>query len=135
MRRRTMLANLGLTAFTGMLFFNRANAEGSKICECDLKIGEIRHMVIFNLKYEKGSPEAIKFLEDGKRILTGIPVVSNFEVLNQISKKNKYTYGFSMVFANSRDYETYSNHGSHAEFVRERWMKEVTDFLEIDFGI
>lgn len=135
MRRRTMLANLGLTTLLATFSLNRANASGGNSDECALKKGEIRHMVIFNLKYEKGTAEALKFLADGKRILSGIPVVNNFEAFEQVSVKNKFTYGFSMRFANKPDYETYSNHSSHVAFVRERWMKEVTDFLEIDFGI
>lgn len=130
-----MLANLGLTTLLGTFSLNRANASGVKSEECALKAGEIRHMVIFNLKYEKGSAEALKFIGDGKRILTGIPVVRNFEVFEQLSKKNSYTYGFSMVFASAGDYDTYSNHSSHVAFVRDRWMKEVTGFLEIDFGL
>ena len=40
---------------------------------------EIQHMVIFNLPYAEGSVEAGKFLEDGTRILTAIPVVKNFQ--------------------------------------------------------
>ena len=50
-----------------------------------------------------------------------------------MSVKNKYQYGFSMVFANQEDYSTYNNHPDHVAFVQDRWMKEVTDFLEIDF--
>ena len=94
---------------------------------------EIQHMVIFNLPYAEGSVEADKFLEDGTRILTAIPVVKNFQAFHQVSEKNDYQYGFSMVFANQEDYNTYNVHPDHVAFVEERWMKEVTDFLEIDF--
>ena len=91
-------------------------------------------MVIFNLSYPKESSKAIKFLQDGTRILTGIPVVQNFQSFNQVSVKTNYQYGFSMVFANQADYTTYTNHPDHVAFVQDRWMKEVTDFLEIDFA-
>ncbi|NQU52594.1 MAG: Dabb family protein [Bacteroidetes bacterium] len=90
-------------------------------------------MVIFNLPYPKESSKAIKFIQDGTRILTEIPVVQNFQAFNQVSIKNKFQYGFSMVFANPEDYKTYNNHPDHVAFVQDRWMKEVTDFLEIDF--
>jgi hypothetical protein len=93
----------------------------------------IRHMVIFNLKAKKGSPEAEKFLSDGKTTLESIPVVKHFEVLSQVSPKNDYEYGFSMEFNSQADYEAYNIHPSHEEFVRERWEKEVERFLEIDF--
>ena len=95
---------------------------------------EIQHMVIFNLPYAEGSIEADKFLEDGTRILTAIPVVKNFQAFHQVSEKNDYQYGFSMVFANQEDYNTYNMHPDHVAFVEERWMKEVTDFLEIDLN-
>jgi len=94
---------------------------------------EIQHMVIFNLPYAEGSVEAGKFLEDGTRILTAIPVVKNFQAFQQVSEKNDFQYGFSMVFANQEDYNTYNMHPDHVAFVEERWLKEVTDFLEIDF--
>ena len=98
-----------------------------------LKDGEIQHMVIFNLPYKEGSRKAVKFLNDSNRILSGIPVVRNFQVFRQVSEKNDYQYGFSMVFDNQADYDTYNNHPDHVAYVRDRWMKEVTDFLEIDF--
>jgi len=93
----------------------------------------IQHMVIFDLKHEKGSAAEGKFLADGKSILTRIPVVKDFRVLDQVSPKNDYHFGFSMVFANRADYETYNNHPEHVAFVENRWKKEVTRFLEIDF--
>ena len=93
----------------------------------------IQHMVIFDLKHEKGSEAEAKFLADGKRILTHISVVRDFRVLDQVSLKNDYHFGFSMFFANRADYETYNNHPDHMAFVENRWKKEVTRFLEIDF--
>lgn len=95
----------------------------------------IRHMVIFDLKVEKGSTAAEKFLSDGQRILEAIPVVKQFEVLYQVSAKNDYDYGFSMEFDSQVDYETYNAHPDHEKFVQERWMTEVERFLEIDFRI
>ena len=100
---------------------------------CELNDLEIQHIAIFNLTYPEGSVEAVKFLEDGTRILTAIPVVKNFQAFRQVSEKNDYQYGFSMVFANQEDYNTYNMHPDHVAFVEERWMKEVTDFMEIDF--
>jgi hypothetical protein len=93
----------------------------------------IRHMVIFNLKVPKGSPEAEKFLNDGKSILSSIPVVQNFGVFLQVSTKNDYDYGFSMDFSNQEDYDSYNEHPLHVQFVQERWLLEVDRFLEIDF--
>jgi hypothetical protein len=101
--------------------------------DCELSSLEIQHMVIFNLPYQEGSAEVSTFLEDGTRILSAIPVVQNFQAFYQVSEKNEYQYGFSMVFANQEDYNTYNEHPDHVAFVQERWLKEVTDFLEIDF--
>jgi len=105
---------------------------GETTKNCELTGPEIQHMVIFNLPYPEGSWEARQFLEDGTRILTAIPVVQHFQVFRQVSGKNDYQYGFSMVFASQDDYDTYNNHPDHLAFVQERWTKEVTGFLEID---
>jgi hypothetical protein len=100
----------------------------------ELKPGEIQHMVIFNLKYDTNSPETLTFLKDGKRILSAIPVVKKFQVFSQVSKKNDYDFGFSMVFADRAAYEQYNNHPDHVRFVEQRWKTEVSRFLEIDFS-
>lgn len=55
-----------------------------------------------------------------------------FEVLKQISKKNKFEYGISMEFDNQEQYDTYSNHAEHTAFIQNFWIKSVEDFLEID---
>ena len=112
------------------------STEGSKETtgnDPELNEQEIQHMVIFSLPYPEGSGEAKKFLEDGSRILSAIPVVHDFQAFRQVSEKNDYQYGFSMVFESEEDYSTYNNHPDHVAFVQERWTKEVTGFLEIDF--
>ncbi len=95
--------------------------------------GRIRHTVAFSLKYNADAPEAIKFLQDGKRILSAIPVVENFEALKQVSPKNEFQFGFSMEFANAAAYKAYNEHPEHVKFVKERWDTEVAKFLEADF--
>lgn len=133
MKRRFFLGSLGMTTLFGTLFSNKSLASNIGVENCTLKKGEIQHMVIFNLSNPIDSAEAQKFIQDGTRILTGIPVVNNFQAFNQVSQKNKYQYAFSMVFANQADYTTYNNHPDHVTFVQNRWLKEVSDFLEIDF--
>ncbi|MCF8352232.1 MAG: Dabb family protein [Bacteroidales bacterium] len=132
MQRRTFIRNSGAAALLGTTMVTQA-------CTTDKKglLGEtqIQHGVIFNLKHEKGSPEAKKFLADGREILSGIPVVQNFQVFDQVSPKNDYQYGFTMVFDSMNDYNTYNEHPNHVAFVENRWMMEVTDFLEIDFKV
>jgi hypothetical protein len=93
----------------------------------------IIHSVIFSLKHLKGSEEETRFLEDGRSILSSIPVVRHFKVYQQVSQKNDYAFGFSMEFANSEDYEAYNSHPLHERFVNERWIPEVERFLEIDY--
>jgi hypothetical protein len=92
-----------------------------------------KHMVIFCLMHEIGSAEAAQFLEDGRLILSSIPTVSNFSVFRQVSPKNDYDYGFSMDFADSAAYMLYNEHPQHTDFVKNRWLVEVSRFLEIDF--
>jgi hypothetical protein len=92
----------------------------------------IRHMVVFKLKYSEGSAEEKNFLI-AIRKLAAIPGVEKFECMRQISKKNKYTFGLSMEFADQKAYDQYNVHPDHVAFVQNRWLKEVDDFLEIDF--
>ena len=135
MKRRKFFKGLGMTALFSGLFVRQAQSKSTTMKECSLKEGEVQHMVIFNLPYPKDSADALKFLADGTHILTGIPVVQNFQAFMQVSKKNDYQYGFSMIFANQEDYTTYNNHPNHVSFVQDRWMKEVSEFLEIDFAL
>jgi len=92
----------------------------------------IRHTVVFTLKHALGSAEEKAFLADA-RILAKIPTVRNFEQLKQVSRKNDYKFGFSMEFDDQAGYDSYDQHPDHVAFVRDRWKKEVTDFLEIDY--
>ncbi len=92
----------------------------------------IRHTVAFRLKHARSSAEEKKFLEAGKK-LARIPGVQKFEALNQVSPKNDFTFGFSMEFADQAAYDGYNNHPDHVAFVRDLWVPEVADFLEIDY--
>jgi hypothetical protein len=92
----------------------------------------IRHTVVFTLKHAPGSAEEKSFLT-AALILAKIPTVRKFEQLKQVSRKNDYKFGFSMEFDDQAGYDTYDQHPDHVAFVRDRWKKEVTDFLEIDY--
>ncbi len=95
---------------------------------------QIIHSVIFSLKHEKGSAEELRFLEDGRSALSTIPTVQDFKIFKQISPKNTYDFGFSMVFESEAHYEAYNVHPQHVDFVENRWKKEVEQFLEIDYS-
>jgi hypothetical protein len=92
----------------------------------------IRHTVVFKLNHLKGSPEEKKFLDEIQK-LSSIPGVKKFELLRQVSKKNNYDFGLSMEFDSVKAYEAYSNHPDHNAFVQTYWVKEVKDFMEIDY--
>ena len=138
MKRRAFVAHVGAgvagAALAQVSIQELIAAETSKgVAGHQLGPGEIQHMVIFDLKHDKNSDEALKLLRDGKRILTGIPGVKQFQVFTQISPKNDYDFGFSMVFSGQAEYERYNDHPDHVAFVEQRWKKEVSRFLEIDF--
>jgi hypothetical protein len=94
----------------------------------------IRHTVVFKLKHPKGSAEEQSFLAAAKKLAV-IPGVEKFETLKQVSRKNNFEFGLSMEFANQEVYEHYSHHPDHVSFVKERWLQEVEDFLEIDYQV
>ena len=92
----------------------------------------IRHTVVFSLRHPAGSPEEAAFLAAGQA-LADIPGVEKFERLRQVSGKNGYAFGFSMEFADRAAYAAYDSHPDHVAFVRDRWVPEVADFMEIDY--
>ena len=93
----------------------------------------IRHTVVFTLIHPVGSDAESDFLEAAER-LAAIPGVEAFELLAEISPKNDYRFGISMEFRDRGAYEQYNDHPDHVRFVQERWLSEVTDFLEIDYA-
>jgi hypothetical protein len=92
----------------------------------------IRHTVVFKLKHPKHSREEQKFLEAAQK-LSSIPGVTHFECLRQISEKNNFDFGLSMEFAGKEHYDEYSRHPDHSTFVQDFWIKEVEEFMEIDY--
>ena len=92
----------------------------------------VRHTVTFTLVHEEGSVEERDFLLAAEH-LASIPGVEAFELLAEVSPKNGYRYGISMEFADRSAYERYNEHPDHVRFVQERWLSEVSDFLELDY--
>lgn len=92
----------------------------------------IRHTVVFTLKHASGSAGETSFLAEA-RVLANIPGVEKFEQLRQTSKKNDFSFGFSMEFANQAAYDAYNIHPDHKGFVEGRWIPEVAEFMEIDY--
>jgi hypothetical protein len=95
--------------------------------------GRIRHTVSFTLRHPPGSTEERDFLAAAQR-LAEIPGVGEFELLAEVSPKNEFRFGISMEFRDQAAYDGYNAHPAHIEFVEERWLKEVSDFLEIDYA-
>jgi len=93
----------------------------------------IRHTVAFDLRHGPGSPEEHDFLAAAGK-LADIPGVGAFEVMREVSPKNGYRFGISMEFADETAYAAYNAHPEHVRFVEERWLAEVTSFLEIDYA-
>jgi hypothetical protein len=92
----------------------------------------IRHSVILKLKSDINSEDRQAFFEAVNK-LTIIPNIQKFEILKQISSKNKFEYGISMEFDTQEQYDIYSNHPEHIFFIQNFWLKSVEDFLEIDY--
>lgn len=97
-----------------------------------MKTFKLRHTVFFSLRYPKGSAEEKTFLEAARK-LSWIPGVLNFECLREVSSKNNYDYGLSMEFESVKAYKDYQKNPDHDAFVKTYWMRDVKDFLEIDY--
>ena len=94
----------------------------------------IRHTVAFKLKHPRGSLAERDFLNAAQK-LSAISTVKNFEALRQTSVKNNFHFGLSMEFSSMADYQFYSDHPDHVQFVQSRWIPEVVDFLELDYEL
>ena len=90
------------------------------------------HRVV-RLRHPAGSAAERDFLEAAAG-LGEIPGVEAFDVLAEVSPKNEFRFGISMEFADSAAYDGVQPHPAHVRFVEERWLKEVEDFLEIDYA-
>jgi hypothetical protein len=93
----------------------------------------IRHTVAFTLVHAEGSAGERDFLDAAER-LAALPGVEVFELLAEVSPKNGYCFGISMEFADRPAFERYNEHPDHIRFVQERWLSEVSEFLEIDYA-
>ncbi|MGI8422471.1 MAG: Dabb family protein [Gaiellaceae bacterium] len=97
-----------------------------------LPADSVRHTVVFTLRHPDGSDAEAQFLA-AAGALAAIPGVGSFEILREVSAKNAYRFGISMEFADQAAYDAYNAHPDHVRFVEERWLREVDDFLEIDY--
>ncbi len=92
----------------------------------------IQHTVAFQFKpnLEEGD---IRAFFCAARALSEIAAVEEFEVLKQVGKKNSFEYALSMYFETQHAYEAYNNHPQHIAFVENYWLKQVSDFIELDY--
>ena len=82
--------------------------------------GAIRHTVSFRLRHPDGSDDERRFLEAAAATLPAdprSPRVDAFEVLDEVSPKNGFRFGFSMEFADQAAYDAYNAHPEHTRFV------------------
>jgi hypothetical protein len=93
----------------------------------------LQHTVVFTLAHAAGSPEEAAFLDDGRRILSAIPGVSDFTIREQVNPKSDLRWQFSMWFEDLAAHDAYANHPDHVDFLRSRWATEVAKFQEYDF--
>ena len=91
----------------------------------------ITHSVFFQLKHAKGSTQEAHFLSQAAA-LAAIPGVREFQVLKETSMKNPFDFGLCMKFDDQAAYDGYNNHPDHVTFVRDVWLHEVAEFMEID---
>ena len=91
----------------------------------------IRHAAIFRLKHAEGSAEEAAFLV-ALAGLHSIPGVGDFAIAREVSPKNAFAIAVSMTFADRVAYDYYNDHPTHVDFVNNRWMPEVADFMEHD---
>jgi len=90
----------------------------------------IQHTVTFRLN---DGVDGNWFL-DKARELAEIPGILEFEVLEQVGKKAaQFELALSMWFNSADDYAAYNDHPDHVDFVKNVWIPNVAEFLELDY--
>ncbi len=89
----------------------------------------IQHTVVFRMH---NGADADHFLVRARELAT-IVGVSDFEVLRQVGRKNDFTHALSMYFKDHSAYDAYNSHPVHGAFVKDVWLPNVADFLELDY--
>jgi hypothetical protein len=98
-----------------------------------MNAARIPHTVAFTPVHPPGSEGESDFLQEAELLAT-IPDVEAFELLAEVSPENGYRFGISMEFADRPAYERYTRAPDHVRFVQERWLSEVSEFLELDYA-
>src|ERR1700730_16009519 len=98
----------------------------------DLTGDRIRHTVVFTLSHPEGSAAEADFLA-AAGALSALPGVEAFQILRETSPKNAYRFGISMELAGPPPHQAHNNPPDHVRFVNDRWLAEVSDFLEVDY--
>ena len=91
----------------------------------------IRHAALFRLHHPARSAKEADFLA-ALATLAAIPGVNDFAIAREISPKNPFAFAVSMRFVDQAAYDAYNNHPLHVAFVRDRWVREVAEFMEHD---
>ncbi len=91
----------------------------------------IRHAAIFRLVHPAGSAEEARFLA-ALADLAAIDGVGDFQIAREVSPKNDFAFAVSMSFADDAAYQAYNVHPDHVAFVQDRWIPEVSSFMEHD---
>ena len=89
----------------------------------------IQHTVTFRLH---PTVDEAAFLARARR-LGELDGVERFEVLRQVGRKNDFTHALSMWFPTQDEYHAYNAHPDHVAFVSDVWLRDVADFLELDY--
>ena len=92
----------------------------------------IQHTVVFRLHHKAGTEGERAFLAKASELRL-LPGVLDFKVLRQVSVKNNFEWGLSMLFSSQHSYDAYNEHPEHVHFVETVWLPQVAEFMEIDY--
>lgn len=92
----------------------------------------ITHTCVFRLKHARGSGEETAFVAAALE-LAAIAGVKDLDVMRQTSAKAPFTHCLTMMFATQADYDRYMEHPDHVAFTRDRWDREVVEFMILDY--
>lgn len=92
----------------------------------------LTHTVQFRFKAGLSDKDKVEFM-DALHALSAIPGVLDFGIFNQVSHGNSFEYLATMRFHTRSEYDAYSKHPQHMDFINQQWIPKIDSFLEGDY--
>ncbi|MBP3962675.1 Dabb family protein [Paenibacillus lignilyticus] len=95
----------------------------------------IRHLIVFNLREGLGHQDCLDMIDEGRRVLTLIPGVTDYHFGEAVDLAAKYRYYLAIDFTDESVIELYKYHPLHVKFADEWFRRSATDRITTDYNL